>query len=75
MVSRILVIASSRVLPCEMQPGEVGQSATNTPSSSGSINTRNFMRPTIFAIGGPLKAETVSQSKGRDALRRRALNA
>jgi hypothetical protein len=30
-------------VPCETQPGSVGHSATNTPSSSGSTMTRNFM--------------------------------
>jgi hypothetical protein len=31
-------------LPCEMHPGRAGHSATNTPSSSGSITTRYSMR-------------------------------
>src|SRR5690606_19996757 len=43
MASRTLLSASSRVRPCEMQPGSDGTSATKTPSSSCSINTRNFM--------------------------------
>src|SRR5690606_28643132 len=43
MASRTLLSASSRVRPCEMQPGNDGTSATKTPSSSCSINTRNFM--------------------------------
>src|SRR5690606_33736574 len=43
MASRALLSASSRVRPCEMQPGSDGTSATKTPSSSCSINTRNFM--------------------------------
>jgi len=42
--SRMLAIASSRVLPCETHPGSAGHSATNTPSSSGSTVTRNFMQ-------------------------------
>src|SRR5439155_19409491 len=42
MASRIFAIASSRVFPCEMQPGKAGHSATNTPSSSGSNVMRNF---------------------------------
>lgn len=44
MASRMLAIASSRVLPCETQPGNAGHSATNTPSSSGSTVIRNFMQ-------------------------------
>src|SRR5207244_12272274 len=43
MASLMLARASARVLPCEMQPGSAGHSATKTPSSSGSIITRNFM--------------------------------
>src|SRR5437867_56413 len=43
MASLMLVRASSRVFPWETQPGSVGHSATNTPSSSGSMTTRNFM--------------------------------
>src|SRR5260221_6813886 len=43
MASLMLPSASARVLPCEMQPGSAGHSATNTPSSSGSITTRYFM--------------------------------
>src|SRR6266511_2115093 len=43
MASRMWAIASSRVLPWEMHPGRAGHSATNTPSSSGSMVTRNFM--------------------------------
>src|SRR5438034_5038783 len=42
MASRIFAIASSRVFPCEMQPGKAGHSATNTPPSSGSTVMRNF---------------------------------
>jgi hypothetical protein len=30
-------------LPCETQPGSAGHSATNTPSSSGSMTTRYFI--------------------------------
>src|SRR5579863_3407388 len=43
MASLMLAKASARVLPCEMQPGSAGHSATNTPSSSGSITTRYFI--------------------------------
>src|SRR6266700_8335593 len=43
MASRMFATASSRVLPWETQPGKTGHSATNTPSSSGAIKTRNFM--------------------------------
>src|ERR1017187_3921526 len=43
MASLMLTSASARVLPCEMQPGSEGHSATNTPSSSASITTRYFM--------------------------------
>jgi hypothetical protein len=43
----MFTIASSRVFPCEMQPGKAGHSATNTPSWSGSIVTRNFT-PQIY---------------------------
>src|ERR1700691_3739870 len=41
--SLMLARASARVLPCEMQPGSAGHSATNTPSSSGSMTTRYFI--------------------------------
>ena len=44
MASRMLAVASSRVLPCETHPGNAGHSATNTPSSSGSTVIRNFIR-------------------------------
>ena len=40
------ITASARVLPCEMQPGSAGHSATNIPSSSGSSTTRYFMQST-----------------------------
>src|SRR6266487_2312835 len=43
MASLMLAKACSRVSPWLMQPGSVGHSATKTPSSSGSIMTRNFM--------------------------------
>src|SRR5437762_13923802 len=43
MASLMLATASARVLPCEMQPGSAGHSATKIPSSSGSITTRYFM--------------------------------
>src|ERR1700690_2579173 len=43
MASLMFSTASDRVRPSEMQPGKVGHSATNTPSSSGSTCTRNFM--------------------------------
>lgn len=44
MASRMLTIASSRVLPCDTHPGKAGHSATKTPSSSGCTLTRNFMQ-------------------------------
>jgi hypothetical protein len=46
MASLTLASASARVLPCKMQPGSAGHSATNRPSSSSSITTRYFMRTT-----------------------------
>ena len=44
MASRMLAIASSRVLPWDTHPGNVGHSATKTPSSSGSTVIRNFIQ-------------------------------
>src|SRR5216684_3885209 len=40
--SRMFAMASSRVLPCETQPGRPGHLATNQPSSSCSRVTKNF---------------------------------
>src|SRR6266851_4253687 len=39
--SRMFAMASSRVLPCETQPGRPGHLATNQPSSSCSRVTKN----------------------------------
>src|SRR4051794_8547177 len=43
MASLMFSSASDRVFPSEIHPGKLGTSATNTPSSSGSMMTRYFM--------------------------------
>lgn len=50
-IALMLARASARVLPCEMQPGRAGHSATSTPSSSGSITPR-LEHPRSFREGG-----------------------
>src|SRR5438309_1723191 len=58
MASRMLVIASSRVLPWETHPGKAGHSATNMLFSSGSMVTRNFIGTMITAKSAFRNVET-----------------
>ncbi len=51
MASLMFSKACERVSPCEMQPGKEGTSATKTPSSSCSINTRYFILYSSFPNG------------------------
>ena len=42
--SRTLASASSRVAPCDQQPGKAGTCETKPDCSPGSVSTLNFMR-------------------------------
>lgn len=67
--SQMLAIASSRVFPCETQPGSAGHPATKTPSSSGSMITRNFIRVKITSV--PARRNIGNQEPGRTRQSRR----